>query len=75
MYVHSAGVADVFIAPDMVQELFSCKNLVRRGCQEIEKFQLLGRHLHGMALVKNGIIGQVYDEIRVFHIFALLLWL
>ena len=28
MYVNRTGIADVFIAPDVIQQLFSCENLV-----------------------------------------------
>ena len=48
MYVYGAGVADIFIAPDVIQKLFPGKYLVGRGCQEIEKLQFLWRHVHGV---------------------------
>jgi hypothetical protein len=28
MYIDCSGIADVFIAPDMIQKLFSCKYLI-----------------------------------------------
>ena len=73
MYVHGAGVADVLVAPDVIQKLLAGKYLVGRCRQEIEQFQLLGGHFHGVAAVDHGVVGQVYDQIRVLHVLALLL--
>ena len=36
MDVYGAGVADVFISPDLIQKLFSRKDLVGGRCKEIE---------------------------------------
>src|SRR5699024_3212620 len=72
MYVYRAGIANVLIAPDVVEKLLPGKYLVGGGGQEIEEFQLLGRHLHGMSLVKNGIVGQVDHQVGIFHKFPLL---
>ena len=33
---------------------------------------ILRRHIHRVALVEDGIVRQVDDEIRIFHIFSLL---
>ena len=70
MYVHGSGIADIFITPDMIQELFPGEYLIGRGCQKVKEFQLLWRHLHVFSLIDNGIIGQVDGEIRVFHTFS-----
>ena len=51
----------------MVEKLLSGKHLIGRGSQKIQKLQLLGRHIHGLALIEHGIIGLVDDQIRVFH--------
>lgn len=35
MDIHGAGIADIFVTPDMIQKLFSGEYLVGRGSQEI----------------------------------------
>ena len=70
MYVHSPGVSYVFIAPYVVQKLFPGEDLVGGGSQEVEKLQLLRRHIHGLPLVQNGVVGLVDDQIGIFHIFS-----
>ena len=35
MNIYCAGVADVFIAPDLIQKLFSCKYLIWRSSQKV----------------------------------------
>ena len=35
MHIHSAGIADIFIAPDMIQELFPGKYLIGRRSKKI----------------------------------------
>ena len=35
MYVYSSGVTDIFITPDMIQELLPCKYLIGGGGEEI----------------------------------------
>ena len=35
--VHRPGIAHVFIAPDVIQQLLPGENLIGRGCEEIEK--------------------------------------
>ena len=32
MDIYGAGIADIFITPDMIQQLFSGKYLIGRGC-------------------------------------------
>ena len=56
----------------MVQKLFSGKDLVGRRGEEVKQLQLLRRHLDGMAHIDDGIVGQVYDQIGIFHVIALL---
>ena len=59
--VHRSGVSNVLISPDMVQQLLPGKYLVGRGGQKIQQLQLLGRHLNGMAVVDDRVIGQVHN--------------
>ena len=40
--VHGTGVADILVAPDVVEKLLSGKHLIGRGSQKIQKLQLLG---------------------------------
>ena len=67
MHIHGTGITDIFIAPDVIQELFPCKNLIGRSCQEIEKLQFLWRHVNGRSFINNRIVGLIYDQIRIFH--------
>ena len=59
MYIYGSGIANIFISPDMIQKLFSGKYLIGRGCQEIEKFQFLWRHINLSAHVGDRIVGQI----------------
>ena len=70
--VYGAGVADVFVAPDVIQQLLSGEYLIGRGRQEIEQLQLLGRHFHRVSHIEDRVVGQVDGEVRVFHEFACL---
>ena len=67
MYVHGAGVANVFIAPDIVEQLLPGEYLVRMGSQKIEKFQLLRGHFDVPAHVGNGIVCEVDAQVRIVH--------
>ena len=69
VYVYRAGVANVFIAPDLIQKLFSGKNVVGRSCQKIEKLQLLWRHIDIFSHIHNGIIGFIDCQIGIFDTF------
>ena len=51
--VDSTGVTDVFIAPDMIQKLFSGEYLVWRGSKKIEKFQFFWRHVYLTAHISD----------------------
>ena len=42
MNIDRACIADVFIAPDLIQKLLARENTVWLGGQEIQKLQLLG---------------------------------
>ena len=42
VHVHRPRITDVIIAPDLVEELFSCEDAVGIGREAVEKFQLLG---------------------------------
>ena len=55
----------------MIQKLFSGKYLVGRGRQKIKKLQLLGGHFHGTSPVSNRVVRQIDNQIRIFHVFAL----
>lgn len=57
MNVNGTGIADVFIAPDMVEKLLSGKHLVRGCCEEIEKFQFLRRHIDMISHISDRIVG------------------
>ena len=67
--VDSTGVTDVFIAPDMIQKLFSGEYLVWRRSKKIEKFQFFWRHVYLTAHISDCIIGQVDGEVRIADTF------
>ena len=72
MDVDGPGVSDVFISPDLVEELFPCEHLIRGRSQEIKQLQFLGRHIYGMPVADNGIVGQIDREAVVFNAFCLI---
>ena len=51
MYVDRSGISDVFISPNMIQQLFPGEDLIRRGGQKIQQLQFLGRHIHRLSLI------------------------
>ena len=65
MYVNGAGIADIVIAPDVVQKLFPRKYLVWMGCQKIEQFQFFGRHLNALLIIIDRIICQIDYKIWI----------
>ena len=65
MDIHRAGVADIVVAPDLVQELLAGKDTAGRGGQEIEELQLLGRHVEPVSVVGDRVIGQVDGQVRI----------
>ncbi len=67
MHVYGAGVADVFIAPDVIQQLLPGKYLIGRGSEEIQQLQFLGRHVYRLSVVEDRIVGLVHDKVGVFH--------
>ena len=69
MDIHRAGVADIFIAPELVKQLLPGEDMVGGGSQEVEKLQLLGWHVYGAPLVEDGIIGQVDGQVRILYAF------
>ena len=71
MYVNGTCVAQIFIAPDVVQKLFSGEHLIWRGSKEIQKFQLLWRHVDDLSVIHDRVVGQIDDQIRIFHTFDL----
>ena len=38
MHIYGTGIADVFVTPDLIQQLFSGEDLIWRRCEEIKKF-------------------------------------
>ena len=67
--IHSPGVADVFVSPDLIEKLFSCKHLIRRSCKEIQKLQLLWRHIHVLSIYNDRVVRQVDRNARIFDAF------
>ncbi len=72
MHIHSPGIADILIPPDLIQKLLPGEHLVRGSRQEIEELQLLGRHFHLASVADHGIIGQVDGQPVVFHTLCLI---
>ena len=70
MHVYGPGVADVLIAPDVVQKLLPGKYLIGRGGQKVQKLQFFGGHIHGFPFIDHGIVGLINNQILVFHIFS-----
>ncbi len=71
MDVNRPGITDVFIAPYVVQQLFSRKDLIGRGGQEIQELQLFGGHVDRVPAVEDGVIRQVDNKVRIFDEFTL----
>ena len=71
--VDGPRIPDVFIPPYAVQELFPCKDLVRRGSETVEKFQLLWGHIHIFPVADDRIVGEVDGDAVVLDTFCLFL--
>ena len=71
MYVNSTGIPHIFISPDPVEELFSCKDLIWRGLKTVEEFEFLRRHLHMSAVEDERVIRQIDLKTFIFHAFCL----
>ena len=56
----------------MVQKLLSCEYLIGGGCKEVEELQFLWGHIHRAPFIEHGIVGQIHNQIGVFHKFSLL---
>jgi len=67
VHVNSARVADVVVAPDLVQQLIPCKYMVWRCSEKVQQLQLLGRHVYRLSVVEDRIVGLVHDKVGVFH--------
>ena len=71
MYVNGTCVTQIFIAPDVVQKLFPGEHLIWRGSEEIQKFQLLWRHVDDLSVIHDRVVRQIDHQIRIFHTFDL----
>ena len=69
VYIYGSGIANIFISPDMVKKLLSCKYLIWRGCQKIEQFQFFWRHIHLSAHIGDRIVGKIDRQIRETYTF------
>lgn len=71
MYVNRAAVADILITPDMIQQLLSGEDLIRRGGQEIEELAPSAAY-PDVAHTGDGIVGQVHGKIGKMDDLAIL---
>ena len=67
MDIYGAGVANVLVSPNLIQQLFSGKYVIGRGSQKIQELQFLWRHIHIFTHVHHGIIGEVDGKVGIFH--------
>ena len=54
----------------MIEQLFSGKDLIGGGGQEVEQLQFFWGHVNILPLVEYRVVRQVDDKIRVFHILS-----
>ena len=71
VYVNCSGITDVFVAPDPIQQLLSCKYLIRRGGKTVEQFQFFGWHLYVFSVAEDRVIGKVDHNAVILHTFGL----
>ena len=74
MNVNGTGISEVIKAPDLVKKLISRKYAVVVRSKEIEKLQLLGGHVNGLALELQLIFLMAYlDVIKLDNLVVVLI--